>query len=149
MSADPLVAAAAVALAGYVVGSIPVAGLVARRRAGLDLRDVGDGNPGYWNAKATLGRRAAAPVFVASASIAPLAPPLGRAGRPRPKGPANPGAAPPGPAAGWTGPCVSPTNRKADDPPRPLVIENDSGIAGMAQPLTSRDGTKPPDPAQP
>lgn len=49
---------------GYVVGSVPVANLVARRRAGLDLRDVGDRNPGYWNAKETLGRRSAVPVFV-------------------------------------------------------------------------------------
>jgi glycerol-3-phosphate acyltransferase PlsY len=78
MNADPLVAAAAVALAGYVVGSIPVAGLVARRRAGLDLRDVGDGNPGYWNAKATLGRRAAAPVFVGDVAKGALAAALGR-----------------------------------------------------------------------
>jgi len=49
---------------GYLVGSIPVANLVAARRARLDLRDVGDGNPGYWNAKETLGRRAAIPVFL-------------------------------------------------------------------------------------
>ena len=49
---------------GYLVGSIPVANLVAARRARLDLRDVGDGNPGYWNAKETLGRRAATPVFL-------------------------------------------------------------------------------------
>jgi glycerol-3-phosphate acyltransferase PlsY len=49
---------------GYLVGSIPVANIVARRRAGLDLRDVGDRNPGYWNAKELLGRRAAVPVFV-------------------------------------------------------------------------------------
>ena len=49
---------------GYLVGSIPVANLVAARRARLDLRDVGDRNPGYWNAKETLGRGAAMPVFV-------------------------------------------------------------------------------------
>jgi glycerol-3-phosphate acyltransferase PlsY len=49
---------------GYLVGSIPVANLVAARRARLDLRDVGDRNPGYWNARETLGRRAAIPVFV-------------------------------------------------------------------------------------
>jgi acyl phosphate:glycerol-3-phosphate acyltransferase len=51
-------------VAGYLLGSIPVAGLVAARRAGVDLRTVGDRNPGYWNAKAALGRRAAVPVFV-------------------------------------------------------------------------------------
>ncbi|MCX6520119.1 MAG: glycerol-3-phosphate acyltransferase [Actinobacteria bacterium] len=47
----------------YLLGSIPVADLVARRRAGVDLRRVGDRNPGYWNAKEQLGRRAALPVF--------------------------------------------------------------------------------------
>ena len=60
---------------GYLIGSIPVAGLVARRRAGLDLRSVGDRNPGYWNAKEQLGRRAALPVFagdVAKGTVAAL-----------------------------------------------------------------------------
>ena len=52
------------AVVGYLVGSIPVADLVSRRRSAVDLRDVGDHNPGYWNAKATLGRRAALPIFV-------------------------------------------------------------------------------------
>ncbi|MET0579136.1 MAG: glycerol-3-phosphate acyltransferase, partial [Ilumatobacteraceae bacterium] len=49
---------------GYLLGSIPVADLVARRRSGIDLRSVGDHNPGYWNAMETLGRRAALPVFI-------------------------------------------------------------------------------------
>lgn len=53
-------AAVIVAITGYLIGSIPVARLVTRR----DLREVGDRNPGYWNAKETLGRRAALPVFV-------------------------------------------------------------------------------------
>ena len=48
---------------GYLLGSIPVAVLVARAR-GVDVRRVGDRNPGYWNAKEALGRRAALPVFV-------------------------------------------------------------------------------------
>jgi len=52
------------AVVGYLVGSIPVADLVSRRRSAVDLRDVGDHNPGYWNAKETLGRRAALPIFV-------------------------------------------------------------------------------------
>ncbi len=52
------------ACVGYLLGSIPIANLVARRRAAIDLRTVGDRNPGYWNAKETLGRRAALPVFV-------------------------------------------------------------------------------------
>lgn len=58
---------------GYLIGSIPVANLVAARRARLDLRDVGDGNPGYWNAKETLGRRAAVPVFVGDVAKGALA----------------------------------------------------------------------------
>ena len=48
---------------GYLIGSIPVAVLVARAR-GVDIRSVGDRNPGYWNVKESLGRRAAVPVFV-------------------------------------------------------------------------------------
>ena len=52
------------AVVGYLIGSIPVANLVAHRRSGADLREVGDHNPGYWNAKETLGTRAALPVFV-------------------------------------------------------------------------------------
>ncbi|MEN9505445.1 MAG: hypothetical protein RI958_1371 [Actinomycetota bacterium] len=44
---------------GYLLGSVPVA----RLATGRDLRTVGDRNPGYWNAKETLGRRAALPVF--------------------------------------------------------------------------------------
>jgi glycerol-3-phosphate acyltransferase PlsY len=54
------VAVTFVVLVGYLLGSIPVAALVTRR----DLRTVGDRNPGYWNARETLGRRAAVPVFV-------------------------------------------------------------------------------------
>jgi glycerol-3-phosphate acyltransferase PlsY len=49
---------------GYLIGSIPIANLVAARQARIDLREVGDRNPGYWNARETLGRRAAIPVFV-------------------------------------------------------------------------------------
>ena len=49
---------------GYLLGCIPVANLVARRRGSLDLREVGDRNPGFWNARETLGRMAAVPVFV-------------------------------------------------------------------------------------
>jgi acyl phosphate:glycerol-3-phosphate acyltransferase len=51
------------AVTGYVLGSIPTAVLVGRRR-GVDLRHVGDRNPGWWNAKEELGRRAAIPVLV-------------------------------------------------------------------------------------
>ncbi|GAC1528463.1 MAG: hypothetical protein NVS3B12_00470 [Acidimicrobiales bacterium] len=58
------VVALVVAVAGgYLLGSIPVAVIVGRRR-GVDPRIVGDRNPGYWNTKETLGARAALPVFV-------------------------------------------------------------------------------------
>jgi glycerol-3-phosphate acyltransferase PlsY len=49
---------------GYLIGSIPIANLIAHREAEVDLREIGDGNPGFWNARETLGRRAALPVFV-------------------------------------------------------------------------------------
>jgi glycerol-3-phosphate acyltransferase PlsY len=48
---------------GYLFGSIPTAVIVGRRRR-VDLRAVGDRNPGWWNARAELGRRAALPVLV-------------------------------------------------------------------------------------
>ena len=49
---------------GYLVGSIPVANAVAKRQASVDLRTVGDRNPGFWNARETLGKKAAIPVLV-------------------------------------------------------------------------------------
>jgi glycerol-3-phosphate acyltransferase PlsY len=54
------------AILGYVLGSIPVALLVARRH-GVDLRATGDGNPGAWNALEQLGARRAWPAFVGDA----------------------------------------------------------------------------------
>jgi len=50
-------------LIGYVLGSVPVALLVARRH-GVDLYRVGDGNPGAWNALDNLGARRAWPAFI-------------------------------------------------------------------------------------
>jgi glycerol-3-phosphate acyltransferase PlsY len=47
---------------GYLLGSVPVAVLVARRH-GIDLHATGDGNPGAWNALGQLGARRAWPVF--------------------------------------------------------------------------------------
>jgi glycerol-3-phosphate acyltransferase PlsY len=52
----------AAALIGYLLGSIPVAALVAARH-GVDLRRTGDGNPGAWNALEQLGPRRAWPAF--------------------------------------------------------------------------------------
>jgi acyl phosphate:glycerol-3-phosphate acyltransferase len=47
---------------GYLLGSVPVALLVARHH-GIDLRRTGDGNPGAWNALEQLGARRAWPAF--------------------------------------------------------------------------------------
>lgn len=52
-----------IAVAGYLIGSIPVANLVARRHGVPDLREVGDRNPGYWNARQTIGGRGALPIL--------------------------------------------------------------------------------------
>ena len=54
---------AAALIIGYVLGSLPVA-LAVGRAHGIDLRRVGDRNPGAWNALEQLGARAAAPVFL-------------------------------------------------------------------------------------
>ena len=50
-------------IVGYILGSVPVALLVARRH-GVDLFATGDGNPGAWNALEQLGTRRAWPAFV-------------------------------------------------------------------------------------
>ena len=62
---------------GYLIGSIPIANLVSRRRAAIDLRTVGDRNPGFWNARETLGARAAIPVFVGDVAKGLLAAGIG------------------------------------------------------------------------
>ena len=64
MSSQTAVDVVITVVVGYLVGSIPIANLVAARRARVDLRTVGDRNPGFWNARETLGKRAAIPVFV-------------------------------------------------------------------------------------
>jgi len=51
------------AIVGYVCGAITVALLVARRY-GVNLLEVGDRNPGAWNALDHLGARRAWPAFV-------------------------------------------------------------------------------------
>lgn len=51
------------ALVGYLVGAISPATLIARRR-GIDLRDIGSGNPGASNAGRALGRRTGIAVAV-------------------------------------------------------------------------------------
>ena len=54
------------AIVGYLLGSVPVALLVARRH-GVDLYATGDGNPGAWNALEQLGGRCAWPAFIGDA----------------------------------------------------------------------------------
>ncbi|GAA0386130.1 glycerol-3-phosphate 1-O-acyltransferase PlsY [Microbispora corallina] len=49
-------------IGGYLLGSVPVAVLVARAH-GFDPREVGDRNPGFWNVRERAGSRASAPVF--------------------------------------------------------------------------------------
>ncbi len=63
-------------LAGYLLGSIPVAVVVGRRH-GIDLRSRGDRNPGYWNAKEQLGGRGALPVLVGDATKGMVAAAIG------------------------------------------------------------------------
>jgi acyl phosphate:glycerol-3-phosphate acyltransferase len=52
----------AAVLGGYLLGSVPVAVLAGRAR-GFDPRQVGDGNPGFWNMKDQLGWAGAVPVL--------------------------------------------------------------------------------------
>jgi glycerol-3-phosphate acyltransferase PlsY len=57
---------------GYLLGSVPVSPLVARRH-GVDLRRTADGNPGAWNALEQLGPRRALPAFLGDALKGALA----------------------------------------------------------------------------
>ncbi len=50
--------AAILPLAAYLIGSIPTAWLLTRRRLGQDIRQLGDGNMGAENAARILGRQA-------------------------------------------------------------------------------------------
>jgi glycerol-3-phosphate acyltransferase PlsY len=52
----------AAVVGGYLLGSIPVAVLAGRAR-GFDPRQMGDGNPGFWNVKDQLGWAGAVPVL--------------------------------------------------------------------------------------
>jgi len=65
-------------VAGYLLGSVTVARLVARRHGVADLRTVGDRNPGFWNAYEQLGWRAAMPILVVDTGKGALAAGLGR-----------------------------------------------------------------------
>ena len=65
-------------MTGLELGSMPVANLVSRRRGIPDLRDVGDRNPGFWNASELIGVRAALPIFVGDVAKGAAAAGLGR-----------------------------------------------------------------------
>jgi glycerol-3-phosphate acyltransferase PlsY len=66
------------AIVGYLLGSIPVALMVARRAGGPDLRTAGDRNPGYWNARSVLGERWGALVLAGDLAKGAAAAGLGR-----------------------------------------------------------------------
>ena len=64
----PALALAVILLpAAYLLGSIPTAWLLARRRLGQDLRRLGDGNVGAENAARVMGRQAG--IIVASVDV--------------------------------------------------------------------------------
>jgi acyl phosphate:glycerol-3-phosphate acyltransferase len=79
MLANVRSAIAIIAASGYLVGSVPVANLVAHRHGIRDLRQVGDGNPGYWNARETIGARPAWPIFVGDVTKGAIGAALGTA----------------------------------------------------------------------
>ncbi|WP_311922542.1 glycerol-3-phosphate acyltransferase [Microbispora sp. H10836] len=72
----PLVPLLVALIGGYLLGSVPVAVLVAGRR-GVDPREIGDRNPGFWNVRERLGGRTAAPVFAGDMAKGVLAGLLG------------------------------------------------------------------------
>ena len=78
MLAAVIARVAGTAAVGYLLGSFPTADLVSRAQD-VDLRNVGDRNPGWWNARQTLGRRTAVPVLVGDVAKGCLAAAVGRA----------------------------------------------------------------------
>jgi acyl phosphate:glycerol-3-phosphate acyltransferase len=65
-------------IVGYLLGSMPVSLLVARRH-GVDLYRAADGNPGAWNALQQLGWDRAWPAFIGDALKGALAGAIGLA----------------------------------------------------------------------
>lgn len=80
MLANVRASTAVTAITGYLVGSLPIANTVARRHGVADLRLVGDGNPGYWNARTTIGARAARPVLLGDVAKGAVAAAIGAVG---------------------------------------------------------------------
>lgn len=58
---------------GYALGCLSFANLIARRHGVNDLRTVGDRNPGYWNARGSIGVRASVPILLLDAAKAAVA----------------------------------------------------------------------------
>ena len=83
-------------LAGYLLGCLPVATLVARHY-GVDLHATGDGNPGAWNALEQLGARRAWPAFVGDGAEGVRA---GRGRRTAPAASGSPSRRPPARCSG-------------------------------------------------
>ena len=54
----------AAAIAGYLIGAIPVGLLISRLFRGVDLRDYGSGKTGFTNSLRVLGLRRSLPVFL-------------------------------------------------------------------------------------
>jgi len=54
----------AIALIGYLLGSVPLGLIAGRLMRGVDIRDYGSGKTGFTNALRTLGLRASLPVLV-------------------------------------------------------------------------------------
>lgn len=74
---EAVVVAGALVVA-YLLGTVPTADIVmAQRGGGLDLRSVGDRNPGAWNALEQRGARVAAPIFAGDGLKGALATALG------------------------------------------------------------------------
>ena len=64
MTSDELLSALALAVGGYLLGSIPVAWLVTRIHLGVDLRTTGSGNVGVLNTALSVHRWAGLLVFL-------------------------------------------------------------------------------------
>lgn len=61
------------AVVGYLLGCVSFANLIARRHGVEDLRATGDRNPGYWNARTSIGVRASVPILLLDAAKAAVA----------------------------------------------------------------------------
>jgi len=96
-------------------------------RHGVDLRVVGDGNPGYWNAREVLGRRAAGPVLALDVAKGAAAAAVGWAVGGRRWWPAVVGG-----GAAMVGHAFPPTRRRGG-----MAVATFVGTAVVASPRTA------------